>query len=403
VTAASTTALSNDRAAFDDPQHLALFLALHRDGDGWRGKCPCCNAADTLWVSEHSDGEATFNCATGCTPDTIAAVVRDWHRLAVEGYASLYPSFTQPYNAEKSSSLLRPLTAAEFLTLDLPPRRLIVDPWLPEKGLAMIYSPRGMGKTLLALTTAYAIAAGAEFLGFKTPRARRVLYIDGEMPASEMQKRLAAIVAGFQNQPPDPGYFEMLSGDLTEQGLPDLGTPEGQAELDEQIGDAEVLILDNISTLVRSGRENEAEGWAAVQDWALRHRREGRSMVFVHHAGKSGAQRGTSKREDVLDTVVVLKRPADYSPDQGARFEVHFEKSRGFFGDAAQSFEGRYEVREEKAVWTRTAISDAEVSRVAEALASGMSIRETAQELGLHKSKVERLKKRAVEMGMLNV
>ena len=47
---------------------------------------------------------------------------------------------------------LCPLTADEFLRLELPPRHLIFDPWLPEKGLAMIYSLRGMGKTLLALT-----------------------------------------------------------------------------------------------------------------------------------------------------------------------------------------------------------------------------------------------------------
>jgi putative DNA primase/helicase len=179
---------------------------------------------------------------------------------------------------------------------------------------------KGTGKTLLALTTAYAIATGSSFLDFKAPSPRRVLNIDGEMPAQTMQERLAAIVAGFENQPPDPSYFRMLSGDLSERSLPDLGTVEGLAELDSQIGDAEVLILDNISTLVRSGKENEAEGWALVQEWGLRHRRDGRSIIFVHHAGKNGVQRGTSKREDVLDTVIVLKRPDDYMPEHGARF-----------------------------------------------------------------------------------
>jgi putative DNA primase/helicase len=113
-------------------------------------------------------------------------------------------------------------------------------------------------------------------------------------------------------------------------------------------------------------------------------------------------QRGTSKREDVLDTVMVLKRPADYTPEHGARFEVHFEKSRGFFGEAAQPFEARYEIRDNAAIWTRAAISDQEVARVLEALANGMSIRETAKELGIHKSKVERRKNRAARLGMSN-
>lgn len=304
--------------------------------------------------------------------------------------------------AEVVHPRLHPLTAAEFLALDLPPRRMIFEPWLPEKGLAMIYSHRGMGKTLLALTTAYAIATGSSVLGFKAPSPRRVLYIDGEMPAQTMQERFAVIVEGFDDEPPEPNYFRMLSGDLTERGLPDLGTVEGQAEFDAQIGDAEVIIVDNISTLVRSGKENEAAGWALVQEWALRHRRDGRSVVFVHHAGKNGAQRGTSKREDVLDTVIVLKQPADYSPEHGARFEVHFEKSRGFFGDAAQPFEARYEIGRGAAIWTRSDISDPQLAELVELLEAGVSIRETAHQLGLSKSKVERLKRRAVKMGMLD-
>jgi hypothetical protein len=295
----------------------------------------------------------------------------------------------------------RLMTAAEFLKLDLPPRQKIVAPWLPEKGLTMIYSPRGVGKTLLGMTSAYAIAAGADFLGFKAEKSRKVLYIDGEMPAETMQERLAAIVAGFTKQPPADDYFRILSSDLGEVGLPDLAKPEGQAFFDAKVRDAEVLFLDNISTLVRSGKENEAEGWLPVQNWVLDHRRAGRSVVLLHHAGKAGAQRGTSRREDVLDTVISLRRPADYSPEQGARFELHFEKSRGFYGNDAVSFEARYEVRDQAAVWTRTDISDADRARVVAAIKDGMSIREAAEELDMNKSKVERLRRKAIEAGEL--
>jgi len=297
---------------------------------------------------------------------------------------------------------IQPLTAAEFLKLELSPRPKIIGPWLPEKGLVMIHSLRGIGKTLLGMTSAYAIAVGADFLGFTVRKPRKVLYIDGEMPAETMQERLAAIVAGFGPQPPGDDYFRILISDLSRVGLPDLATSEGQAWIDGQIGDAEVLMLDNLSTLVRSGKENEAEGWLPVQTWTLRHRRAGRAVVFLHHSGKGGAQRGTSRREDVLDTVISLRRPAHYSPDQGARFELHFEKSRGFHGEDAQPFEARYEVRDGAAVWTRTEIVDAERTRVVAALKDGLSIRETAEELGIHRSKVERLRKKAIDKGELS-
>src|SRR6516165_8627288 len=86
--------------------------------------------------------------------------------------------------AEEMLPRLRTLTAAEFLALDLPPRELIVDPWMPTQGLAMIHSARGIGKTHLALGIAYAVATGSMLLGWTVPEPRRVIYLDGEMPAA---------------------------------------------------------------------------------------------------------------------------------------------------------------------------------------------------------------------------
>ena len=265
----------------------------------------------------------------------------------------------------------------------------------------MIYSLRGVGKTLLGLSAGYAVASGDSFLGWSAPEPRHVLYIDGEMPAAEMQHRLAAIVAGFKHEAA-PEYFRMLSADITDRGLPDLATLEGQHILDDSLGNAELVLLDNISTLCRSGKENEAESWQSVQDWMLSHRREGRSILFDHHAGKGGSQRGTSKREDVLDSVIALRHPQDYRPDDGARFEVHFEKHRGFHGLDAEPFEARYEERNGAAIWTRMAIADVDLKRVADAIREGLSICEAAADLGMNKSKVERLRAKAKEQRLID-
>ena len=312
-------------------------------------------------------------------------------------------SFRGGTGSNEAAPQIRPLTAAEFLQLELPPRQKILAPWVPEKGLVMVYSPRGMGKTLFGMSSAYVIGIGGSFLGFSAlSKPRKILYVDGEMPAPTLQERLAAIVGGFVQQPPGDDFFRILISDLSSVGLPDLASPEGQSWLDAQVGDAEVIILDNISTLVRSGKENEAEAWLPVQSWMLGHRRAGKAIIFLHHAGKGGAQRGTSRREDVLDTVISLRRPADYLPEQGARFEVHFEKTRGFHGEEARPFEAKYEVRDGVAVWTRTEIVDAERARVVAALKDGMSIRDVAEAVGMHRSKVERLRKKAMETGELS-
>jgi hypothetical protein len=41
----------------------------------------------------------------------------------------------------------------------------------------------------------------------------------------------------------------LLSADVTDGGLPDLGTSEGQAEIDAAIEDAELVIVDNLAAI----------------------------------------------------------------------------------------------------------------------------------------------------------
>jgi RecA-family ATPase len=234
---------------------------------------------------------------------------------------------------------LCPIGLEDFLTRPFPPREMVCAPWLPVAGLAMIYAPRGVGKTHVALGLAHAVASGGRFLKWHAPKPRRVLVIDGEMPAITLQDRLLAISQGSTLKLPSDDYLRILASDLERNGLPDLSSVDGQQRYDAIIGEADLIIVDNISTLCRSGRENDAESWLPVQSWALAQRRANRSVLFVHHGGKGGAQRGTSRKEDVLDSVVSLRRPEDYSPAEGARFEVHFEKSRGFTGTDAEPFE----------------------------------------------------------------
>jgi hypothetical protein len=41
--------------------------------------------------------------------------------------------------------------------------------------------------------------------------------------------------------------------------------------IDAVIGEAELIVVDNFSCLVRSGKENGAESWLPLQGWALAH------------------------------------------------------------------------------------------------------------------------------------
>jgi AAA domain len=304
-------------------------------------------------------------------------------------------TIVEPVRSGRSAKRLDVLTADELLAMSFPAREMILAPWLQQKGLAMIYGPRGIGKTHLTLGCAYAIASGGTFLRWRAPRPRRVLVIDGEMPAVTLQSRLASIFKMANETPPEPTYLRFLAMDL-QTGRFDLENDADQRAIESDLADVDMIFVDNISTLARLGRENEADAWLPVQEWALEQRRAGRGVVFLHHSGKSGGQRGTSRREDVLDAVIKLQHPQNYRADEGARFEVVFEKNRGFFGDDAQSFEATLGADG----WTlrdagNTDPDAARMVRIMEMAGRGMSQRETATALNIPKAKVQRLLERA--------
>jgi len=285
----------------------------------------------------------------------------------------------------------RPITSAALLRMDIPPRRMLLHPYLPEAGAAMLYAPRGIGKTWVSLSLAYAVAAGGTVLNGRATEPRRVLYIDGEMPLATLQERLAAVALGVGKSPPSDDYLQFLPADYYRDGLPDLASPEGR-ELVEKLSEGMALVVfDNLSSLARY-KENEADGWQPLQDLVLSLRRRGITTLLVHHAGKSGQQRGTSRREDILDTVIALRRPEEYHATEGARFHWHFEKARGFMGDAAAPFEASLRIEEGAARWCVTPLTKSKHALAQEMFTAGANATDVMAATGASRATVFRWK-----------
>ncbi len=297
------------------------------------------------------------------------------------------------HQAEEAPGL-RILTLNEFMDWPLPPREHLLYPVMPEQGLVLLYAPRGLGKTYVALGMGLAVAAGHKMFNWDGRRPRHILYIDGEMPARAMQERLVKLVKTLHLSAEALSNFSLLTPDIQNRPMPNLATQEGQDAIEPYLNNVDLLVIDNIATLCRAGRENDTESWLPVQGWLLDLRRRGLSVLIVHHSGKNGDQRGTSAKEDIMDTVINLRRPKNYQTEEGARFEVHLTKARGLSGSEARPFEAKLHDDGEALSWLVKDLEDRELDAVREMVDQGLSIRDIAKELDLPKSNVHRLKQK---------
>ncbi len=259
-----------------------------------------------------------------------------------------------------STSLLV-VNMANFLSMDLPKRGFLLDPVIPTQSIVILYAPRGVGKTFTALSMSLAVARGLSLYNWQASKPNKVLYVDGEMPAITIQERLKALAFGMAAPEIAMQNLFLITPDMQNCPMPDFATAEGQKTLEpflEQIG---LLVLDNISTLCRTGKENESQSWQPIQTWLLGLRRRGIAVLLVHHAGKSGDQRGTSAREDIMDTVISLRRPKIYNMADGARFQIHLTKARSITGKDALPFEVHLKAKNNVLHWDVFEIQEAEL------------------------------------------
>lgn len=315
-------------------------------------------------------------------------------KVSSDGIELLYNAKAGP-RSKAAPETLRVVDAHSFLAMDIPPRELMLSPWLMSQSLSMIYAKRGTGKTHIALAIAYAVASGGSVLGWTATQARRVLYIDGEMLSNSLQERLAAVTRGADAEPAH-GMLHILTPDLQNRTMPDLATVAGQDDLEAVTpADTALIVVDSLSSLVRGdGRENEAGSWLPVATWAIAQRCRGRSVLFLHHANKRGEQRGTSKREDILDTVLALRQPSDHETQKGAKFEVHIEKSRALCADFQPVEAELIEAQGGGVTWTWKELQESLSENVRRMVADGMPKRDIAEELHINRSTVYRILKR---------
>lgn len=173
----------------------------------------------------------------------------------------------------------------------------IVEPILPARRLVALFSAPKVGKSLLMLEIAVAVARGQTVLGVTPDRARRVLYVDFENdPRGDVRTRLQAMGLA----PEDLADLCYLSYPT----LAKLDTAMGAYDLMSAVAEygCEVVVIDTISRAV-GGEENENDTWLSFyRHTGMAMKQAGVSCIRLDHTGKDhdrGMRGGSAKYGDV--------------------------------------------------------------------------------------------------------
>jgi RecA-family ATPase len=245
---------------------------------------------------------------------------------------------------EGAFAMSEAMTLEDFCAYPWPSPELLLSPWLPRIGISMIFGPAGVGKTYFSLACALTVAevGPSRIPGMERKRSARVLYVDAEMHPADMVRRFAKL--NHAQKTTTEGRFAILTHAKFRDGVPDLGVEDGPGrkliEDEMQEHEADVLWLDNKSTLLQSGEANSEDSITSFTQWLLNFRRANKSVVLVHHSGKGQVdkdgnlrvtQRGSSKLTDNMDSVLRLSEITRSNAEEAPHtlpIRLHYEKHR---------------------------------------------------------------------------
>ena len=163
-----------------------------------------------------------------------------------------------------------------------------------------------------------------------------------------------------------------------------------------------LLILDNLSCLFGGLKENDADDWGRVLNWLLELRRSRIAVIIVHHAGRSGFMRGTSKREDPAAWMIKVTEVELEPHEEGARFETSFDKRSRNTQNPEWTRRWHFKTEADGSV----SVGCAEISfddKVLHCVQDGLrGVTELAEELGAAESTVHRVLTRLEKAKLIN-
>lgn len=308
--------------------------------------------------------------------------------------------------------LLAP-TLGELLAAERTPRGHLLSPWLREGESLMVYAPTGCGKSMLVLSLAIAIAGGGSVLGWKAPKPRKVLIVDGEMPEDDTTDRARCLMGGIEELDREAAGQNLRIISQQAQPIecvfPNLSDPEGQEWILKEAmrHNAELVILDNFSTLAECSDENSSASFNGIIRFLKRMKQAGIGVLLVHHSGKGAkaeTYRGSSRLATTFEVIIGLA-PDEETREEGVlSFRLNWDKYRGNRKSAGEALTVTAQEDEHgQLVWSS---GEAIPRCLREMMAEAKTFNHTTQgslakALGISAGELSKRKRQALHMGLM--
>lgn len=278
-------------------------------------------------------------------------------------------------------------TWGEFKNVVYPKRKILIDPILASREIALVHADAGAGKSRFALFLAVCLASGIPCLKWAISKPKKVLYVEGELPGTEFQERIQSAIKEAS------ASDDLVSANLgqwteDEHGVPvpTLNTKAGRESLLEAVQGYDVVILDSLITLTNIDSQGRTH-FAEELNTTLREVRAlGCAVIVIHHTNKNGSFYGPMLQNVLTSLTLKLEKVHDDTPVEGCHFIVSFEKTRNIYGRDAEPVD----VKCERGVWTYRSALETKKEQAIEMSRRGMKQKDIAEELGVRQGTVSR-------------
>ncbi|GAB6113163.1 hypothetical protein JCM14713_29210 [Desulfomicrobium salsuginis] len=239
------------------------------------------------------------------------------------------------------------ISGKELLALPVSETEVVLGPMIMKGDKVLVYAHRGSGKTWLICFIAVACASGTSLLDGQlvAPRPLRVLVIDGEMKAHELQKRYAQIFKALGTPEHLQENLRIVAATIQKRDIR-LETPEDREHYKEEIAWADVIIADSMFCLFPSAMGSQLEGARGFNDFMRANSLRGKTTIVVDHTGKNKRNSyGTIGKELGLELVLKVEKVKNLE-----LFRLSVEKYRNLGSKDIQSIEYMLDVDEEAGV-----------------------------------------------------